>query len=284
MASKINAQQLPKIKEVLECFVARPGHKLVDSDFASLEPKVIATFSGDLAYRELYAAGKPHDVYLFVAAQLFPDQRDALDAVYNLAAPTKESVSEAKRLFKRERGIAKTVHLAAGYGASARKMYQTMRLGGEDVTLEDVVAMRQRYWQTFAGVKGWERDLQLEREHRGGWIYNGHGRPLSVPEHRVKDLGNVFAQSTGHDCLLTFVWYLDKFRKERGVEMYPWIPDFHDETLWEVPDAHVAAAVQCFKDAYHHLNLDLGGGQPPEIPITGEIDVVDNLAQAKGLA
>lgn len=279
MASKINAQQLPKIKEVLECFVARPGHKLVDSDFASLEPKVVATFSGDAAYRTLYASGLPHDVYLFVAAELFPDQREALDRVYNLAAPSKESVAEAKRLFKRERGIAKTVHLACGYGASARKIYQTMRLGGEDVTLEDVVGMRQRYWQLFSGVKGWERDLQLEREHRGGWIYNGHGRPLSVPEHRVKDLCNVFAQSTGHDCLLTFCWYLNKFRTERGVPMTPWIPDLHDQTTWEVPEWAVDSAITCFKDAYTALNRDIQA----EIPITGDIDVADNYAQLKGL-
>lgn len=278
MASKsCNLQQLPKIKEVLECFRARPGHVLVDSDFASIEPKVIATFSRDATYRELYAAGKPHDPYLFIAAELFPEQHSKINAVYNLTNPTKESVAVAKQQFKKERTIAKLVTLSCGYGASARKIYQSLRLAGMQITQDEVTLLRHRYWELFSGIRRWERELKLEREHRGGWVYNAHGRPLSIPEHRVKDLVNSWAQSSSHDALLTFVWYLDKFRQERCVPMTPWIPDWHDQTIWQTPEASAVAAMQIFKDAYTALNKDLCA----EIPITGDIQVVMNLWDAK---
>lgn len=110
--NSLNPQQFPKVAEVLGTFVADAGQVLVDTDVNSLEPRVVATFSRDPTMLELFASGKPHDVYLYVAAALFPDKRAAIDAVYNLAVPTKDSVAKAKDTFKAERKIAKELHLA----------------------------------------------------------------------------------------------------------------------------------------------------------------------------
>lgn len=276
--TRINMQQPPKVAEVLSTFRARPGHVLLDSDVRALEPSIVAYFSRDPGHLEVFASGRPHDVYLFVAMGLWPDRRDELAAVYQPGGVvTTDTVAAAKVHFKAERRIAKELHLAAGYGASANRMYQAMRVKGVRVTLEEVRVMRGRYWELFAGVKRWERALLAEREDRGGWIYNGRGRPLAIADDKVKDIVNTFVQSTGHDCLLTLVWYIDRLRRERGVRMWPWLVDFHDQTTWEVAAADVDAARQVFADAYQQLNAELAA----DIPLTGGIDVGTNLWEFK---
>lgn len=164
-----------------------------------------------------------------------------------------------------------------GYGASARKVQRQLGLKGVSLSLEAVQAMHARYWELFGGIRRWERQLRRELEDRGGWINNGHGRPLAIPELRVKDLCNAFAQSTGHDCLLTLLHYIDKLRRERSIPMVPWMPDQHDETTWQVPVAYKDAAVQVIQDAYTQLNADLNSS----VPIIGSVDVADNFWEFK---
>ena len=56
MAS-LNLQQQPKSRQYLECFRARPGHKIVQLDFDALEPKITAYFSRDKNLMNLYGPG-----------------------------------------------------------------------------------------------------------------------------------------------------------------------------------------------------------------------------------
>lgn len=279
--TRVNVQQIPKIPEILRCWQPAPGWTLLDSDLSSLEPRVVAYFSRDPQHLELYASGRLHDVYLYVAMALWPDRTDEIARVYYLPGTrdtTPETIAAAKAAFKRERAIAKELHLAAGYGASAQRMYASMRVKGVQVTLEEVKVMRDLYWKLFAGVKAWERALLAEREDRGGWIYNGRGRPMAVPDEKVKDIVNTFAQSTGHDILLTLVWNIDRLARERKVPMRPWLVDFHDQTSWEVRVGHEAAARQVFVDAYAALNAELAC----DVPMAGGIDFGASLADLKG--
>ena len=280
--TSVNMQQVPKVADVMRCFQPEAGWGLIDTDIASLEPRVVAYFSRDPGHLELYASGVLHDVYLYVAMALWPDQRDAIAAVYYRpdGTTTPESIAAAKLRFKRERGIAKELHLAAGYGASAQRMYASMRVKGVRVTLEEVQVMRRRYWELFAGVRRWERQLLAEREDRGGWIYNGRGRPLCVTEDKVKDIVNTFAQSTGHDCLLTLVWHIQRLRRERGLteHLRPWIVDLHDQSTWAVRAGHEAAARRVFEDAYAALNAELAC----DVPLTGGIDLGASMWDFKG--
>lgn len=276
---RFNVQQIPKLKEVLECFRPAPGCVLVDSDVASLEPKVMAHFSQDPKLLELYASGRPHDVYLYVGIQVDADTGPAIADIYRPDSPTKESVAAAKAAFKAKRQIYKVLHLSASYGASARKLHQTLNLSGVPISMKEVEAMHWRYWnELFRGLKDWGWALRAEREDRGGWILNGRGRPLCIPDHRVKDITNAFTQSTGHDCLLTLVYYIDRLRRERSVPMRPWIPDLHDQTIWEVPAERAEDAVAVFRDAYEALNRELSA----DIKIVGDISVGRSLYDLKG--
>lgn len=277
--TRVNLQQVPKVRSVLEAFQPAPGWGLVDSDLQAVEPRVIAYFSRDPQYLELFASGRVHDVYLYVAMALFPDQRDAIARVYYLpdGSTSVESVEAAKAQFKRLRGIAKELHLSAVYGASANRIYSTLRVKGIQVTQAEVKVMRDRYWQLFRGVRDWGNQLRTEREDRGGWIYSGRGRPLCVPDDKVKDITNIFCQSTGHDVLLTLVWRVTTLARARGVPMRPWLADFHDETTWEYKLGHEAQVRQVFEDAYAALNAELQA----DVKLLGNIDFGTSLADFK---
>lgn len=433
----INFQQLPGVEQVLTLFRSRPGHKLICTDLASVEPRIVAFFSRDPTLLELYATGKPHDVYLFLAMHIFQDEGPEIRKAYdpNGTGPTEASRDATKRQFAKLRKIAKEIQLACleegtpvrvrgmgwvaieqvqpgdfvwdgvqwvqtdgpvykgmrqvhnlhgvsmtrdhlvlttrgwresgdvlpteciipevprvtlaevrgmilrgsmalvmgllcgcitmahrlrswwrtvlgaggvqrrvydlvncgpgsrfvaggiiahncGYGASAWRVWQTLRLKGIDITLAECEKLVDMYWRLFAGVRRWTRTLEREADERGGWILNGRGRPLAVPLHRRKDIGNMFAQSTGHDCLLTLVWHIDRIVTERGLgsKMHPWLADVHDATIYEVEDGIIEEAESVFVEAYRRFNDELQS----DVPLIGDIEIGDNLWKFKG--
>jgi hypothetical protein len=108
-----NLQQVPKSKAVMSLFIAPPGKVWVDLDFAALEPTVATYYSGDENLMQIYGDGRPpNDIYLFVGSHISSMKQKILEAGYNPSAPTKEGISNAKKVAKHERNICKTVTLA----------------------------------------------------------------------------------------------------------------------------------------------------------------------------
>lgn len=263
----LNVQQLTKNESFLSPFKARPGHVLIDTDFTSLENVVLAEHSKDPGLWELYASGKPHDSYLWVAAHIFPDS--GIAEMYNMANPTKESVANAKQEFKPLRTIAKVIVLASNYGAGAPKIWQTLHQAGHDVSLDDVYQLRSMYWELFGGIKRFEQKLLRERRMRGGWIVNGLGRPLSIPDRYTKDIVNRFCQSTGVGLLHKLLMHINQMRLDRDIPMYPWLCDAHDQCTWEVKKGYEREAKDVLTEAYDRLNKEV----QPTIKLKGDIDI-----------
>lgn len=274
---KINVAQMPKNKEFLECLVARPGHVLIDSDITALEPTVLAELSGCPTYKEIFASGKPHDTYLYIARYLFPEQAEELDAVYNFDSPTKDSVKRAKTLFGKMRKHTKPVHLGGQYGASAYRMWMSLKKDGVLLPIEVVEDMHKKYWELFKTVKDYGWRLRDECWERGGYIINGLGRPIPIIERKQKDILNSMVQSTGHDILLILINEIHKEAEKRGVKMVAWVDDFHDQTTVEVEEKDVDIAKECFRMGYEKLNARIKGS----IPIKGDIDVGTCMADFK---
>lgn len=192
---------------------------------------------------------------------------------------TAASVKATKAAFKLEREITKPIHLASAYGAGAGKMYSQIKLSGimPEITLELVQELRKRYQALFRGIRDWCDALTEEWTTRGGWVYNGSGRPLAMAQAKVHDCVNTFCQSTGVDCLLKFVHHINRLRLERGVPMRPFHVNMHDATTWAVKSGYESEAADVFTDALALLNADLAprGPQPPGapkfIPMTGSV-------------
>jgi DNA polymerase I-like protein with 3'-5' exonuclease and polymerase domains len=275
----LNVQQMPKTPGFLACWRARPGYKLVELDFTALEQVVLTELSKDPGLWKLYGPGQPgNDAYLYAGAHL-PILGPAIRAAgYDPERPTPEGIAHAKKVAKRERGIAKVVVLASSYGAGAKKIHQTLTLGGIELKLSEAQAIHRGYWDLYAGVKRYERELQRQLENNGGWFLNGIGRPLGIADGYERDAVNRACQSTGHDCLVLYLGIVAGLLRAAGIDWHPWLLDLHDETFLEVREDQAAAAAAVLEGpAMQKLNALLGG----VIPLRGGAEIAENMAEIK---
>jgi len=279
MSRKISLHQMPKDREFLECFGPAPRHRLVQLDFSSIEDVVLAEFGRDPNMWKLYGPNAaPNCGYLFFASHI-PSMADKVREHYDPDndSRTQDDVDRAKKALKFERGVAKTGKLGLNYGAYPRKLQQTYENRGIELSLDEAQSIWDTFHRLFEGNDAFGERLKEEWRNTGGAFINGRGRIMCCHHSKLKDVVNRFCQGTAHDLLLIYLWHCDRLRIERGVHMIPWIPDFHDETIWEVPDSEVDAAVDVLNDALVATNDEL----KPAIPIKGSAIVADTLADIK---
>lgn len=270
-----NCQQWPKSEGFLSCFVPRKGNKFVDFDISAVEPTVQAEFSKDKALMELYANPNKnvvHDIYLYLSLTMHPSAefRKELAAAY---VPSKEVLEELKKKYKKERTMMKAPILSLGYNVGAKKMKRGLGIRGFNITIEEAQYIKESYWRTFSGLAAFADKLKQERRARGGWIMNGMGHPIAVPDDYEKDILNRFTQNTGHCILMKLNTIVRKRCLEEGLtdRIRPIVQDFHDERIMEVPDELVEKYVAICNEAVVVLNKQLGGLIPIKIsPDVGE--------------
>lgn len=273
----INIQQVPKSKAVMSLFQARPGRVFVDLDFSALEPVVATEFSQDRNMMQIYGNGRPaNDLYCFVMSAIPGMAEKAASLGYDPFNPTPESLARVKKEMKRERSICKVVALSAQYGAGPRKIHQTLEEQEVFLSLEEVQEIYDGYWKLFAELKQFGRDLQFKRR-KSGYVLNGIGRPMSIPDDWEKDSLNRFIQATGHDVLVMYVYTLGNLLTQEGINWKPIIMDWHDSSAVEVPEQDRDRTVACFNRAMHLLNQKLGG----TIKLKGTPSFGYNMAEIK---
>lgn len=255
-----NLQQIPKSSVVMDLFTARPGHVWIDLDFSALEPTVATEFSNDPNMIAIYGEGRPkNDIYLFVAATVPIFRERVLATGYDPYNPTPETLARAKKECKHERGICKTVVLACQYGAGVNKVMATLE--EDDIFLEydQVKAVHSGYWETFAVLKEFSRDLYWQWTENEGYVLNGTGRPMAVPADFNKDLLNRFVQSTGHDILVKYIRIFTDELNRREIPWEPVVADWHDSSAIEVLEADKDRAIEVYLWGLEELNNQLGG-------------------------
>lgn len=199
-----------------------------------------------------------NDFYLFVGAHI-PGMEDKIRRTgYDPYTPTMEGLARAKKECKHERSVCKTVALACAYGAGVNKVMQTLQLDGMDLSYEEVHNIHEGYWNLFAGVRDFAKSLEYEWKRSGGYILNGMGRPMCVPDDYRKDLLNRYIQSTGHDILLKYIRIFTGMLHQYDVEFKPVIIDFHDATAIEVSEQDAQKTCEIMLDAMSRLNEELG--------------------------
>lgn len=273
-----NLQQLPKTKAMMSPWIARPGYKFVDLDISALEPNIITEFSKDENMWKIYGPGAPkNDLYLYVAAHTDVYGPAIRATGYDPLNPTPEGLARAKKECKHERTVAKVVALACGYGASVNKVNQILEQ--DDIFLEysEVELIHTTYWKLFAGVQDFSRALYYEWRRNRGYIINGVGRPMCVPDNMTKDLLNRFTQSTGHDVFIQYIRIYTQELVRRGIPYTPIIIDLHDATTVEVPEQYAEETAEVMLWGLEQLNRELQG----KIPLRGVPLIGSNLADVK---
>lgn len=263
MAS-LNLQNLTKSRSFLKCFEVPPGHQLVAADVNALEPRVITYYSRDKNFLALYKEGAPrNDVYIFNAALMGDLGKCFRDEGYDPYNPDMDIINLCKKKYKFERGIAKVITLSGMYGAGALKMYESMKLQGVNVTLQQVKGYHAGFREMYSGVfNRFNTYLQRQCNENGGYILNGRGRPLAINPEKEHDIVNKFVQSTGHDILMKWIQLMQQVLTDRNLIAYPYIVDLHDESIYCVPDEHVEGVKEAFNDSLKQLNDLLGWDVP----------------------
>ena len=274
----LNVQQVPASPGYLSCYVAPEGNSLIILDVAALEPHTLAGTSLDASYMSLYGPGRPaNDVYLFVAAQIKNFGEPILACGYAPYNPTKEAVKKAKVECSKLRKIAKVLVLSAGYGAGAMKIWQTLQLSGIDITLEEVKEIYAQFWQLFAGVKSYESFL-LAQIDAFGYCLNGIGQPITLANHRLKDVVNACTQSCGHSMFVLYLQLLARNLEKAGIRYRPMIWDLHDAVMLYCPTSQAKECAQIMEDTLRiDTNRILGG----QVKLNGSAAIVTNWAADK---
>jgi len=277
-AGSFNIQQQPKSKGYLKEWVPNEGCVWIDADVESLEAVVLAELSKDSTMRYLYDPSSPkNDIYLYVGSFL-PGIGDSIrEAGYDPENPTPEGIAVAKKDAKRARQIAKVCVLGFQYGMGPKKLRMTLRLEGVDMTEEESYEIYSAYWELFSGIRNYNDYLESEWRKRGGWVYNGIGRPVTVFEPYLRDVNNRVVQSTGHDILMYVNYQLYNIREEEQIDFWPIIIDWHDASLVECKKSDGARVLALFDEAYKRTNEWLCG----DLAIRTKPQIIHNLAESK---
>lgn len=146
-SSKPNLQNIPNRtllgKEIRGCLNAGSGYKFIVSDLSQIEPRLYAFFSQDPKLKAVFAQGR--DFHSAVT-----------EAIYGRSTFTKE-----------ERFVGKTVGLATLYGASAKRLKETLFNYGVDLSLLKVSQIRNQILYNFRHASNWAKQYEKDARTRG---------------------------------------------------------------------------------------------------------------------
>lgn len=270
----LNLLAAPKNKQFMECFIAKPGYKLIQADINALEPHILAHASQDKNFMRVYGPNaKPgHDIYLMAGLQI-PGIGDKIKPYYDIDNPDPEKIAQAKKDLKTLRsGILKSAYLGWMYGLGPGTLSTNMR-----IDYMEAVSILKGLERQFIGKLRFHEKLEVEWARNGGFIVNGRGRPVCVDFGAKKDLVNRFVQSTGVDFLHRILLHMNDYRLQNQIDAAPYVASFHDETIWEVRDdpEQISLAKKMFEYGIDQLNKELNWSV---IFKFGGINLGDNLS------
>lgn len=277
-----NILQVSKTKSMLSIFRSRPGFVFVDLDFNAVENVVAAEFSEDANLRFLYEdPSKINDIHLYVAANIPGELGKKVRATgYDPLHPTPYTVSQAKKLVKRERSIIKTAVYLMQYFGGVNRLNSSLEEDDIFLPFDLVQQIYNTYWGTFPGLREFQNKLIYEWKQNGGYILNGFGRPMALVETgrgETKDLSSRFYQSTALELLVKYSNLVCKTLDSAGVEWYPSILNFYDAITVEVREEDAEQTTSIFSANLIELNNKVGG----DLQIRGTPVVGKTLADVK---
>jgi hypothetical protein len=255
MSKKLNLLALPKDKAFMRCFVAPPGATLMQLDISALEPHVFAFLSKDPTLAKVYGEGAwlHHDIY-FIAGMGIPGIGDQIKQHYDIDNPSLEGIQYLKKTMGSVRSKQlKPAFLGWMYGIGAKKLSVNL-----EISLYEAKTILRGIDKQFPGKKWLHQHLMQQWGERGGYVINGRGMPNCVDADKKQDLNNRIIQTTGHQILQRVLYHMDTYRGRYGIQMRPYIPDFHDETIWAVLFGHEAGAKDAAEYAFDTINEELG--------------------------
>lgn len=145
-------------------FICDAGHKLLDTDYQSLEPRIFAAVAGDQGLKDIFANG--WDFYSTVAIKT-----EKLEGV----SPDTKASNYLKKVDPVKRQTAKSYSLGIAYGMSGYALAMTL-----DVPTKEADRLVEGYLEGFPDLKKWREDSRAFVK-ANGYIKNKVGRIRHLP-------------------------------------------------------------------------------------------------------
>jgi DNA polymerase I len=207
-------------RQIREAFVPEPGNVLLAADYSQIELRLAAHIAGVDSLKEAFAAGE--DIHARTAREMFGEvTRDT-------------------------RARAKTINFAILYGISRWGLATRL-----EVAPDEAQAMIDTYFQRFPGIQRYIHET-LESVRSRGYSETLFGRKTWFPRINSKNQAerqgseraaiNAPIQGTSADIIKRAMVRMLPALAEAGLDDVRMLLQVHDELVFELPEARVAAA------------------------------------------
>jgi DNA polymerase-1 len=246
----------PDGRRIREAFVPRPGWTLISADWSQIELRLLAHFTRDPALVAAFRANA--DVHRQTASRIYGVPLDAV---------TRE-----------QRNVGKTVNFATIYGQGATALGQQI-----GVPRKEAVALIERYFTEYAGVKAWiDGAVAFAVDH--GYCETLTGRRRYVPELSSRDVmtrsygeriaANTPIQGSAADLCKIAMVRIDEALTREGLEARMLL-QIHDELVFEAPPGEVATVETLVRRHMEQV-------WPLEVPLVVDVGHGASWAEAHG--
>lgn len=257
-SSNPNLQNIPirteEGKKIRECFIARPGCKIISSDYSQVELRLLAAVADVKALKNAFAAGI--DIHAATASHVFGIPYDKVDA--------------------NTRRHAKAINFGIVYGISA---YGLARQIG--VAPEDAKAYIDAYFREMPEIKKYMDDT-IAFARANDYVLTPFGRRCSIMgiNDKNKRLAanaeraaiNAPIQGGAADIIKLAMNRIPDELKKHGLKT-KMLLQVHDELVFEAPENEVEEASGIIKKI-------MEGAVSLSVPFVAEVGVGDNWTQA----
>lgn len=259
-----NAQQIPRNPWLRSVFGAPEGWKHFEADFSQIELRIAAHLSQEPTMKRLFQLGE--DIHLATAVQV--------------------TGKSPKSITSEERKKAKAVNFGFLYGMGYKKFVDYARDNyGVHVELEEAKAVRNRFFETFSGLRSWhERQRRLVRNY--GRVQSLIGRVRHLPDIESGDEEirqeaerqaiNSPVQGLASDMMLMALNLLHERMPPDEAKVTGTV---HDSILGEIREDKVDYWVPIIRKTMENLPLKKMYGAELSVPIVVDIKVGDHWSE-----
>lgn len=241
-----NMQNIPArdTKAYRECFLARPGNKLLIADYSAQEPAIMAYLSQDKKLIEIFASGK--DVYIEVAKEVFGKNVTKKD-------PLRQQI--------------KSLFLGLDYGMSPRGL--ALR---ENISVDEAETLVNSFFRLFPSVANWTAKQKKNKKY----VQTVAGRKIWLNPYNDQCENNTLnapIQGTAADMMKKALgrmhtnWQFD----------YPFacVGYIHDEVIFDMPEKLVDEA----KTFIQNMMVQTANEMCPGIGFKADVSVGNNWSE-----
>lgn len=253
-SSEPNLQNIPSSGEygklVRNLFVAPPGHKLVVADYSQIEPRVIASFSGDPVLVNNYLTGG--DIYTTIGNTMGVDRK-----------------------------AGKVLVLAISYGVGPDKIAASI-----GCTVKEAKDLLTRFEKEFSSIAKYKAKVIRFAKEAGQipFVETLFGRRRYIPDLLSKEMGllaraerqafNTMIQGSAADIMkLALVRAHSCFTDEPDISV---ILTVHDELVTITPEDRAEETAEAIRQSMEGIKL-----REIKVPLIADVKIVDKWGEAK---